>query len=453
MHKSILSLLLLLLVGATLIQSKIFLSPSAFSYYGYNVLGGILLSVAAWEIFKIKDKIEIKNIIPISFFVIYTFYNGLNSAGQFSFAHIALFAHLCLFLGYLLLFSSNRLDFLSVVRVFSIIALLESSLCIAQFFDLFSLQGKLFKVHGSLSNPNYIAIFLTLLFPALYYSYKEEKGFWRAIARINILFVIVSLLLLQCRTAFIGTFVAILYLQGVQNNWKEIIVTKIKQFSKIQQALLIIALLSLISISFIGLYHFKKDSTEGRLFIWKLALQLGIEKPITGQGLATFEQKYNLKQAAYFQKENSSEQEIFTAAHVNTPYNEYLLIFIEGGIIALLIFVAFLLALLIPTISKGEKKREHQTVLAAVLSFSIMAMSNFIFTITSVMAVFMIYAAFLSTFETNFSKSVILFRKQIVFLSIALCLFGFLLTLYQTQIALASMKVKRASQLIKKGKI
>jgi O-antigen polymerase len=444
--------IIFLLLGATLTQSKMFLSPSAFSYYGYHIIGGILLAVAGWCIFSIQGAIVIKNVIPIALFALYTLFNVVNSQGLFPYANIALVAHLLLFLNYLLLFSSFRLDFLSVVRIFCIITLLEGSLCIAQFFDLFSLQGKTFKVHGSLSNPNYIAIFLAMLSPSLCYAYKEEKGNWRFVALASIMFSVISLILLQCRTAFIGVFVTVIYLQGVQNNWKQLVLERIKQFSMLKRVLIAAALFLLFSISVIGLYQLKKDSTEGRLLIAKLALQLGMEKPILGHGLGAFEQKYNLTQAAYFERGGASEKEIFTASHVKTPYIEYLLIFIEGGIVGFALFMALLLLFLVPKFLEKQKNKQFQAAYAGVLAFSVMALSNFMFAITAVIAVFVIYAAFLSSFEARFSKSVVLQRSHILLLAIVLFFIGGTFSIYQGQMAYAFRNVKKASTMIKKEK-
>jgi tetratricopeptide (TPR) repeat protein len=211
-------------------------------------------------------------------------------------------------------------------------------------------------------------------------------------------------------------------------------------------------LMSLFSISAVGLYQFKKDSTEGRLLIAKLALQLGMEKPILGQGLGAFEQKYNLVQAAYFESGKASEKEIFTASHVKTPYIEYLLIFIESGIVGLALFIAFLLLLLVPKFEEKQNNKQYQTAYAGVLAFSVMALSNFMFAITAVIAVFIIYAAFLSNFETKFSKTVVLQRNHAFLLAIVLLFLGSAFSIYQGQIAYAFRNVKKASSWIKKEK-
>lgn len=451
-QKFIIYSIIFLLLGATVTQSKMFLLPSAFPYYGYHIIGGILLAVVGVSIFSIKETIVIKNVIPVALFALYVLFNVANSDGVYPYANNALIAHLLFFLCFFALFSSFRLDFLSLSRVFCIVALLESSFCLAQFFDLFSLQGKIFKVHGSLSNPNYIAMFLAMLFPSLWYAYKEEKGNWRFVALVSIIFSVISLFLLQCRTAFIGVFIAVIYLQGVQNNWKQLVLERIKQFSMLKRMLIAAVLLSLFSISAVGLYQFKKDSTEGRLLIAKLALQLGMEKPILGHGLGSFEQKYNLIQATYFERGGASEKEIFIANHVKTPYSEYLLIFVEGGIVSLVCFLAFLVALLIPNVAPQQKNKEYQTAYAGILAFSVMALSNFVFAITAVIAVFVIYAAFLSSFETSFSKSITLQRNHIVLSAIAMLLLGVTLSFNQLQVADAFMKVKKASYLIKKEK-
>jgi hypothetical protein len=49
----------------------------------------------------------------------------------------------------------------------------------------------------------------------------------------------------------------------------------------------------------LNLYHFKKDSADGRILIWTVSSKMMMEKPVTGFGTNGFQQNYLLHQGAY----------------------------------------------------------------------------------------------------------------------------------------------------------
>lgn len=94
----------------------------------------------------------------------------------------------------------------------------------------------------------------------------------------------------------------------------------------------------------IGLmYHFKKDSADGRLFIWKNAIQAISESPWSGYGWDNVAGIYGEKQEAYFASGNGSKSEIRIADAPEYIYNEYLHMAMAWGLPVL--FLIFLLSL------------------------------------------------------------------------------------------------------------
>ncbi len=103
-----------------------------------------------------------------------------------------------------------------------------------------------------------------------------------------------------------------------------------------------VVLLSVICGSLISLYQYKEDSAYGRMVIWKISKTMVQENPLFGNGYGSFASNYSNIQAKYFMSGNGSASEIQVADYVTCPYNEYLEILIESGIIGLLLFLGII---------------------------------------------------------------------------------------------------------------
>jgi O-antigen ligase len=90
------------------------------------------------------------------------------------------------------------------------------------------------------------------------------------------------------------------------------------------------------------LYHFKKDSADGRLLLWTVSTKMILEKPLTGFGVDGFKKNYLLYQGEYF-KNNPDSPYADLADNATSPFNEWLKIGVEQGIIGLLFIVGIIL--------------------------------------------------------------------------------------------------------------
>jgi O-antigen ligase len=67
----------------------------------------------------------------------------------------------------------------------------------------------------------------------------------------------------------------------------------------------------LIVVFFVGtavtLFYQKKDSTNGRLLIWKVSSEMIKDKPVLGHGINTFQAKYMDYQSQYFENNRDSK--------------------------------------------------------------------------------------------------------------------------------------------------
>ena len=84
------------------------------------------------------------------------------------------------------------------------------------------------------------------------------------------------------------------------------------------------------------LYHYKKESADGRLFIWHVSAEWIAERPIAGHGIGSFQDQYMFAQADYFARHPASYGRQI-ADQVDRPFNEWIGIACEQGAIGTLL--------------------------------------------------------------------------------------------------------------------
>ena len=81
-----------------------------------------------------------------------------------------------------------------------------------------------------------------------------------------------------------------------------------------------------------GMYVLKKDSADGRLFIWKISYPVAKQQIFSGGGIGGFPYVYGEAQEAYFREGKGTQDEEMLAGAPDYAYNEYLQIWIELGL-------------------------------------------------------------------------------------------------------------------------
>lgn len=93
-----------------------------------------------------------------------------------------------------------------------------------------------------------------------------------------------------------------------------------------------------------GMYALKKDSADGRLFIWKISYSVAKQQIFSGVGIGGFPYVYGEAQEAYFREKKDARNEEMLAGAPDYAYNEYLQIWIElglPGVLACLCLIAY----------------------------------------------------------------------------------------------------------------
>jgi len=95
-------------------------------------------------------------------------------------------------------------------------------------------------------------------------------------------------------------------------------------------------------------FNYRADSAKARLLIWRVSANMIADKPVTGHGVGAFNRQYMLYQADYFEQ-NPDSQFRMVADNTAYPYNEFLHIWIELGLIGLLLVLGIVyMAVIIP---------------------------------------------------------------------------------------------------------
>jgi len=351
----ILSIILLIFIAIILIITSNSLANGIVSgkhFWLYMSIGLTAIYFTIIFFFK-KRKIQLTIIdyiillfIFLSFFFITNLYNS-----EFTTKHILLILISVLYFYFKFLLRIKCAKYWITI-FFLFTCLVESLWGLRQLYGFEQSQHSLFRITGSFSNPGPFACYVAVVFPmAFYYALKyricyKVKFHFRNIAiyllwGMSALTVVFSILVLPAamsRAAWLagigGSGMILLYFFAKSEKIKTFVIRN----SKTYILAVSIAIISIITGGF-GMYQFKKDSADGRAFIWKNTIELIKQNPF-GVGIGNFSGSYGHVQAAYFESGKGTEDEKRVAGNPEYAFNEYLQICAEQGIIVFLLFIS-----------------------------------------------------------------------------------------------------------------
>ena len=275
--------------------------------------------------------------------------------------------------------------------VWMVVSLLQSGLGLMQLYGLESSYHGLFNITGTFHNPGpfsgFVVSGLPIALGVIGYTestrkkgdtevkegegYTEGKGgnterhggIFLKWSKINIPFnIIVRYLILtlawvtlvaillvlppaQSRAAWVAGIAGCLFVlagrpsllsfkRGLKNKFLEI-------RKPLRVLLLTVVLLSIATAGF-GLYSIKKGSADGRMLIWQVTSQLIKQSPVTGHGSGAFNALYMNEQANWFESGKGTEVQAMVAGSPEAPFNEPLKLWLEKGLIVILLAGAIL---------------------------------------------------------------------------------------------------------------
>jgi O-antigen polymerase len=171
----------------------------------------------------------------------------------------------------------------------------------------------------------------------------------------------------QSRAAWIAGTVGCLFVMTChpvfKSTWKNL-KKRIRSFIRPIQALSMLATLLFVLVIGFGLYTMKKGSADGRVLIWQVTSQLIKQKPITGHGSGAFAALYMNEQANWFEAGKGTETQSMVAGSPEAPFNEVLKLWLEKGLLAVVLAGALLYFLLrdksLPAASSWQTDQDQE---------------------------------------------------------------------------------------------
>lgn len=255
------------------------------------------------------------------------------------------------------------------LTIIIVIGILEAIFIMLQACGLLESRHLLFKFTGSFFNPGLAGCFIACSLCILIYYLVT------ALQPLNKLFISAGTILLSCaliltnsRAGWLAAIIGISYILWHSDN-KLIRQVKLHLRNSFIPKIIII---SIILSGMMFFYQYKKSSADGRLFIWKVCLEMIEDKPLTGHGAGTFRSKFPHYQAAFFTKKPNSDY-AFVAGNPSTPFNEYLSVLVTQGLVGFTLLIIILLTLFMNRYITRKQKMKQ----AFLLTFCIFAFFSY----------------------------------------------------------------------------
>jgi O-antigen ligase/tetratricopeptide (TPR) repeat protein len=238
---------------------------------------------------------------------------------------------------------------------------------ILQFFDLWfppsagELAGH-WKVSSTLGHPNFLAAYIVLSLPLIAGLIPALQGRKRwtllTIAAIDLF----ALLLSVSRGGYLGLLSAtavFLFLVTWTRSWAWVRARILNRRVLIPAALTVTTLIILASV-LVPIFFSRLEESERerilafsparnslRMAIWTSSLRMALTHPILGYGIGSFDVHY-----PDFQVKDERISRLMRGRVLNHAHSEYLEVWIEEGLIGLIIYIAFLVSLLAPAVRR-----------------------------------------------------------------------------------------------------
>ncbi len=211
----------------------------------------------------------------------------------------------------------------------SVIGTVLSVQGVLQYLHVLASHNAYFHVTGSYENPAGFAVAVCVMFPfAVHLLSRRPSHLWqRLFGAVAAMVMVVAVVLSQSRSGILALCVSIgVMLTGV---------SEVRRWVLKYRYQVLAAVVLLVPCVLFGLYCMKPDSADGRLFIWRVCLDMIRESPLTGYGPSGFLTHYMPAQADYFSSHPDS-QYMLLSDNITHPFNEYLKLTVKYGMVGLL---------------------------------------------------------------------------------------------------------------------
>jgi O-antigen polymerase len=252
-----------------------------------------------------------------------------------------------------------------------------------------------FPVTGTFHNPAPFGIYMAIVFcfsvaEYLFIGPVSWGGkVFRIIAVVNILVVLTILPSTDSRASWLAAVVALLFLLGVK--YKPAVA-----LSRKMKAALLVLLFGVVVVTGWFLYHYKLSSAQGRVAIWRTGMAMITDNPVTGTGFNQFQYTYPAYQARFYNENALDGETMHVIDKVDYVFNDYLQLLIENGMVGFLLFLAVIFFMFYSLKRNISGKPYLPGMYAAIIAVLVSAAFSYSFEMVSLLAVFLLFAAFVS---------------------------------------------------------
>jgi len=286
-----------------------------------------------------------------------------------------------------------------------------------------------FKMTGSFFNPGPYAGFLVAVWGVALgmYLFKEtiqkhfllpytKKTFFLKQLLKNVLeylplLVVVGILMVLPASQSRAAWLALVFNTAVllELRYKYISAYLIKT-NRLQTTAITMVSVLLLSSALFGVYHFKKGSSDGRLFIWKVSSEIIKSNPVNGVGIDRFKAHYMNYQAAYF-KEHGATEEIFVADNSKYAFNEGIQFLVANGMLG------FCILLLVLYVVFSSKSSEEHIIFrwvskVGLLGITVFALFSYPLQILPIKLIVVVLLSYLASTDILKYKRAIFYKRQ-----------------------------------------
>lgn len=365
----------ILLVPSVFFISVKFVNPSESTYYFSIILSCLLVAVGMVLRYK-QQKFSMsatETLLATAILIIgfRLFCKGLNVSSILWLFSLGLY------------YAFSKRTEISIMAFFTGLSLLgfsQSIYGIGQYCCWWpNIAAPAFRISGSFDNPAGFAVTLVACLPFALRMIQEAKWYYVCLGVASVVVMIAGIALAQSRAGIVaGVIVMVVWLfQILPNKWQK------RWNRKGVIALVSIVVLLLLS----SLYFWKKNSADGRLLIWQCSTQMIADKPLLGHGTGGFQREYMFYQADYF-KQHPDSKYVQLADIVKHPFNEYLLLLVEYGLMGAVFMGIFLWLMIrqyrqklkcVPSSERAGYKEENHVFLHCLVGIGVFACFSYPF--------------------------------------------------------------------------
>lgn len=246
------------------------------------------------------------------------------------------------------------------------VILINSVYGILQYVGIFPSYSAFFRITGTFLNPGIYGGFIAMGVPLALWRVRNSLHA-RPILLLNLVClatIILSLILSESRAGILSAIISVTVFTYYFSKKKNLVSKSVMIYTAIGISVLCFCL------AIVNL-----ESILGRILVWRISLRMFFECPSIGHGYGQFPIQYGFNQAKFFELNESSTALKQIAGMNYYPFNEFLRILVENGVIGFFVFVIILYKTVLSLASSALNDQTAPikiilSVLAGILTFA-----------------------------------------------------------------------------------